>query len=245
MAEHNCSKCGKEYKSRSGVWKHEQKCQVDILDTSQSSVDEDIGVNASMPSSSPPVESSEAEDTPSTWMDFDMGIGEVDYTDTTPTALTMLANHKPKDRKKMTKAEQASFKTTEKAMLKMALGGIDTVLTQYGKAVTINPDFIVKHSDTSKEMVASAQYAWMEEKGLSISKYANKGMIAGALTAWYVGAPLMRIKKDAQKPMLKRIGGGSRSLLSRLPLIGRIFRRKKQVEETDFFQVEIESEELE
>ena len=227
MSEHNCSKCGKGYKSRSGLWKHEQKCEVDSLAHTQSSaVDEPVETSSSVAMPNTPADSNEVAEDTSSWMDFDMGAGEVEYTDTAPTALKMITSLKPKDRAKMTKAEEKSFKETEKAMLKMMLGGIDTVLTQYGKAVCLDPDFLVKHSDSSKNMVAEAQYAWMEEKGLSITKYANKGVVAGALTGWYIGAPLMRIKKDAKKPMLKRIGGGSRSLLSRLPLIGRMFKKR-------------------
>lgn len=233
MSENNCSKCGKSYKSRSGLWKHEQKCEVDPMEHTQSSV-VDEPVDSSSVASPTPTDSNEvAEDTPtSTWMDFDLGGGEVEYTDTAPTALKMITSMKPKDRSKMSKAEEKAFKETEKAMLKMVLGGIDTVLTQYGKAVCLDPEFMVKHSESSKEMVASAQYEWMQEKGFSITKYANKGVVAGALTGWYIGAPLMRIKRDAKKPMLKRIGGGSRSLLSRLPLIGRLFK-KKQPNTTD------------
>lgn len=243
MSENNCSKCGKAYKSRSGLWKHEQKCDKDPMEHTQSSVvDEPVDTSSSVASPTPTDSNEVAEDTPtSTWMDFDLGAGEVEYTDTAPTALKMITSMKPKDRNKMTKAEEKAFKETEKAMLKMVLGGIDTVLTQYGKAVCIDPDFVVKHSESSKEMVASAQYAWMEEKGLSITKYANKGVVAGALTGWYIGAPLMRIKRDAKKPMLKRIGGGSRSLLSRIPLIGRLFKRK-QPNSTDelFGNIEVE-----
>ena len=230
MSEHVCEDCGKSYKSRSGLWKHQKKMgHGKFADPSQSSVvDEPVETSSSVAMPTPTDSNEVAEDTTtSSWMDFDMGAGEVEYTDTTPVALKMITSLKPKDRAKMTKAEEKSFKETEKAMLKMMLGGIDTVLTQYGKAVCLDPDFIVKHSDSSKNMVSEAQYAWMEEKGLSITKYANKGVIAAGLTAWYIGAPLMRIKKDAKKPMLKRIGGGSRSLLSRLPLIGRWFKKKK------------------
>ena len=63
---------------------------------------------------------------------------------------------------------------------------------------------------------------------MSISKYASTGVVAGAMTAWYIGSPLMRIKKKAQKPMIKRVGGGIMGMFRRLPLIGRLFGKKKQ-----------------
>ena len=244
MSEHNCSKCGKSYKSRSGVWKHEQKCQVDSFEHTQSSVVDETEPPMLASSSSESVDIAEDTSTTSKWMDFDLGGGAVEYTDTPPAALKMVVAQGQKDRKKMSKQEEKAFKDTEKAMLKMMLGGIDTVLTTYGKAITLNPDFLVKHSESSKEMVSGAQYAWMEEKGLSLSKYANKGVLAAGLTTWYVAAPIMRIKSEAKKPMLKRMGGGGRSLLSRLPLIGRIFKRKPQTSE-EIFSVEDDGVDIE
>jgi hypothetical protein len=238
MAAHPCPKCGKEYKSRSGVWKHEQKCQVDALSHTESSVVEVEEGSSMPPADSSPLDTDTAGDTSSSkWMDFDLGGGEIEYTDSAPAPLKILAEYKPKDHKKMSVAELKSFKETEKAMLKMMLGGIDAVLTTYGKAVCLDPDFIVKHSESSKEMVSSAQYAYMEEKGVSISKYASKGMLAGALTTWYVAAPIMRIRKDAKKPMMKRLGGGAGSLMSRIPLIGRFFKRKPKTSE-DIFSID-------
>jgi len=237
MAMHPCPKCGKEYKSRSGVWKHEQKCQVDALSHTESSVVEVEEGSILLADSSSSDTDTAGDTSSSTWMDFDLGAGQVEYTDSAPVPLKILADYKPKDVKKMSKAELKSFKETEKAMLKMMLGGIDSVLTTYGKAVCLDPDFLVKHSDSSKDMVAGAQYAWMEEKGLSISKYASKGMLAGGLTAWYVAAPIMRIRKDAKKPMIKRLGGGAGSILSRIPLIGRMFKKKPRTSE-DIFSID-------
>jgi len=236
MSEYPCKYgCGKVLKSRAGIYKHELKCDTDPTEHTQSSpVDE---TEPPMLASSNLESNTEGDTSSSKWMDFDLGMSEVEYTDTPPTALKMVVAQGQKDRKKMNKQEEKAFKETEKAMLKMLLNGADHMLSTYGRAVTLNPDFIVKHSESSKDMVAGAQYAWMEEKGLSISKYASKGVLAATLTTWYVGAPIMRIKSEAKKPMFKRIGGGSKSLLSRLPLIGRIFKRKPKTTE-DMFNID-------
>ena len=87
---------------------------------------------------------------------------------------------------------------TEIALLKAGLGGVDVLLTQYGKGVTVNPDFEVRHSEASKDMVAEAQYAYLDERDIHLTRYMSKGIVAGTLTAWYVGAPLMRIKKESK-----------------------------------------------
>ena len=103
--------------------------------------------------------------------------------------------------------------------------GTDHLLTSYGKAITLDASFLVKHSEKSKKIVAEAQYAYLEEKGIMLSSYMSKGVVAGALTGWYILSPLTRIKRAAKRPMIKRIGGG---FLSKLPLIGRWFKPKAE-----------------
>ena len=235
---HNCSKCGKEYKSRSGLWKHEKKCEVGELTITESPVatESEVSSSVAMPNTSP-LDDDVAQDDTSSWMDFDLNVEEGE---SVPEPLKLLKAPK-KDIKKMSNKELESFKQTEIALLKMGLGGIDVILSQYGKGITLDKEFEVRHSDGAKTTVATAQYAWMEEKGMSISKYASTGVVAGAMTAWYIGSPLMRIKKKAQKPMIKRVGGGVLGMFRRLPLIGRLFGKKKPKDPTEVGQtVEIE-----
>jgi len=231
---HNCSKCGKEYKSRSGLWKHEQKCDVGDLEITESPVamESDASSSVAMPNTSALDDEVAQGDTSSSWMDFDLNIEEGE---SVPEPLKLLKAPK-KDIKKMSNKELESFKQTEIALLKMGLSGIDVILSQYGKGITLDKEFEVRHSEGAKTTVASAQYAWMEEKGMSISKYASTGVVAGAMTAWYVGAPLMRIKKKAQRPMIKRVGGGVLGMFRRLPLIGRLFGKRKQKDSTEVGQ---------
>ena len=222
---HACSKCGKEYKSRSGLWKHEQKCTVGDLEITESPVatESEVSSSVAMPNTST-LDNDVAQGDTSSWMDFDLNIEEGE---SVPEPLKLLKAPK-KDIKKMSNKELESFKQTEIALLKMGLSGIDVILSQYGKGITLDKEFEVRHSEGAKTTVATAQYAWMEEKGMSISKYASTGVVAGAMTAWYIGSPLMRIKKKAQKPMIKRVGGGIMGMFRRLPLIGRLFGKKKQ-----------------
>ena len=231
--EYPCRHCSKIYFSRSGAWKHEKKCESSDKDftVSQSTVDEEP-LKVAMPTSP----SDEAVDTSSSnWADFEMP-DESDATDTIPEAIKLLSRPKPKNMKKMSAKEFESFKATEIALLKMGLGGIDVILTQYGKGVCLDKEFEVRHSDSSKNIVASAQHAWLQEKGLSVSKYASTGVVAASLTGWYVAAPLARIRRDAKKPMLRKIGGGIGGFFSRLPLIGRLFKRKSKNSENEVGQ---------
>ena len=249
MSEYICEDCGKSYKSRSGLWKHQKKLGHGKFATSHSDriIEEDADFNTSDDTSilsiesentqsvgvqsSPDLESSfdTPTDTQYEWMDFDFGSTE-DVTDTIPTTFKAVMSPVPNPSGKMSKAQAKALEQQNKGILKMGLSTVDVLLTQYGKAVTLNPDFEVKHSDSDKELVANAQYRWMEEKGFFLTNYLSTGMIASGLTVWYVGSPLMRIRKKRKKASL--VGG----LLSRLPLIGRLFKRKKDQELPDIGQ---------
>ncbi len=175
------------------------------------------------PSDLPPTPESVSppEDTPE-WMSFDFG-SDQEATDTIPSTFKSVFKPVPSGTStgRMTKAQAAALESQNKGILKMGLTTIDVLLTKYAQAITLDPDIEVKHSESDKDLVANAQYRWMEEKGLFLTNYLSTGLIAGTLTAWYVGSPINRIRKKSKG---KKLVGG---LLSRLPLIGRLFRKKK------------------
>ncbi len=235
---------GKEYKSRSGAWKRNKLLEKTNSDATAEAIDsppadeavsseQTIHIDDSDPAPAPATApADEAEDSKPKWMDFQMG-DLTETTDTIPTPLRMLTPADPK--KKLTPKERKAAKETELAMLTLGLTGVDHVLTAYGKAVTLSPDFIVQHSSKSKKIVAEAQYAYLDEKGIMLSSYLSRGVIAGALTGYYCLAPLGRIRKNAKKPMIKRLSGG---FLSRIPLIGRFFKPKQADELFNNLEVE-------
>lgn len=235
MSDHICETCGKSYKSRSGLWKHQKKlghgkfANVEDSDIS-TSPDETIPIDESQSAGEkvspiPPDKPNDGSpaDTPK-WMDFDFGSN--DSTDTIPTTFRSIMTPAPAGVTKMTKAQAAALEKQNKGILKMGLTTIDVILSKYAQAVTLDPDFVVAHSEGDKDLVANAQYRWMEEKGFFLTNYLSTGMIAGGLTLHYVAAPVYRIRKKAKKKLFK-----GRGLLSRLPLIGRLFRRKNQPQE--------------
>ena len=231
MTDYTCETCGKSYKSRSGLWKHQKKLghgkfadtireveeTIPIDDSSPSGGDEVSPIPPDRPSADPP------EDTPK-WMDFDFGSDE--STDTIPTTFKSILTPAPAGSGKMSKAQAAALEKQNKGILKMGLTTVDVLLSKYAQAVTLDPDFVVAHSEADKDLVANAQYRWMEEKGFFLTNYLSTGMIAGGLTLHYVAAPVYRIRKKAKKKLFK-----GRGLLARLPLIGRLFRRKQEVSE--------------
>ena len=236
MSDYTCETCGKTYKSRSGLWKHQKKlghgkfANSDteyIPPTEERKGPETVPIHES-PSAGdkvspiPPDKPEQAPaDTPE-WMDFDFGSS--DSTDTIPSTFKSVLTPVPGGGGKMSKAQAAALEKQNKGILKMGLTTIDVLLSKYAQAVTLDPDFQVSHSETDKDLVANAQYRWMEEKGFFLTNYLSTGMIAGGLTLHYVAAPVYRIRKKAKKKLFK-----GRGLLARLPLIGRLFRRKQEV----------------
>lgn len=228
-----CETCGKEYKTRSGLWKHQKKLghgkfaqesrpeEPEILESKPAEPENEVLHSSSSASTTQAV----GEDTFSDdeWFNFDFGESE-DKTDTIPTPLKLVVNQPIDVGGKMTKAQREAFKTQNMALLKMGLTTTDLLLSKYGQAITLDKEFKVEHSESDKDLVANAQYRYLEEKGLFLTNYLSSGIVAGSLTAWYIGSPLMRIRKKRKKSSM--VGG----LLSRLPLIGRLFKRKPKVE---------------
>ncbi len=229
MSEHVCADCGKSYKSRSGLWKHQKKMKHGKFAVIDSPVVVKESPQYQDSSDKPPIldttdgihSSPDVEPQPDTqtWQNFEFGDFQSD-TDIIPLPLKAVVNKPIVPNSKMSKAQSQALKKQNTAILKMGLSTIDSLLTTYGKAATLDKDFEVKHSESDKDLVANAQFAYLEEKGLFLTNYLSTGVIAGTLTAWYVGKPLNRIRKNKKK----QIAG---NMLRRLPLIGRLFKKKK------------------
>lgn len=231
----NCRHCDREYKSRGSCWKHEQKCDLNPENEVEEYTD-GVSDNTSSASSSPPSDTA-FDGEPSTpspnepeWLDFDMGFDDT-VTEVMPTPLKMMAKEakKPKG-KKLNKAEQKALGNLNVQLLKSGLTIGDSLLTRYAQAVTLQDDYLVKHSESDKDMVAEAQWRYLESKGVIPSNVINEGVIAAGMTAWYFGKPAMEIRKQSKVKLLRGVGGRL-SFLGRLPLIGRIFKRRRNNDE--------------
>jgi hypothetical protein len=138
-------------------------------------------------------------------------------------------------RGKMSKAEIQSLRDTSKGILTMGLTFGDTLLSLWGRGQLLDPDFKVQHSDRDKELTADAVVGAMEEKGLYLANSISRTAVAGVMLGWYFGVPTYQISKKSKKGLFK--GGRGSGLLARIPLIGRLFRRKRK-------QVQIPVEEV-
>lgn len=241
MSEHKCEECGKTFKTRSGLWKHAKKHEPSYDDDEPIVVEETYTDEAIVDESNSSINDDGSTSTPSStsskWQSFTLNIDE-EVTETMPTPLKMVARQtKQQSGSKKTKAQLEAEGKLNVALLKSGLGIVDGVLTKYGRAVTLDEEYSVKHSDADKTMVAEAQWRYLESKGVIPSMVINEGVLAAGMTAWYVGSPLMDIRKKSKRPLglLKgtgKVAGG----LRRLPLIGRLFGRRKKNKDELFQQ---------
>jgi hypothetical protein len=237
VSDLTCAECGKTFKTRSGLWKHSKKHEPSYDDDEPIVVEEQTDEVAADDSSNSSFSDEGSTSTPSStsskWQSFSLDIDD-EVTETMPTPLKMVARQtQQKSGSKKTKAQLEAEGKLNVQLLKSGLGIIDGVLTKYGRAVTLDEEYAVKHSDADKTMVAEAQWRYLESKGVIPSMVINEGVLAAGMTAWYVGSPLMDIRKKSKRS-LGLLKGGSKVAggLRRLPLIGRLFgRRKKNAEE--------------
>tara|TARA_R100000353_G_scaffold171908_2_gene136604 strand:+ start:1616 stop:2362 length:747 start_codon:yes stop_codon:yes gene_type:complete len=237
-----CDECDATFKTRAGLWKHKKnkhpKESLPVEENASNITDDKREPQTKgEPVSSSFSDASTGEDTKTEWLDFDFGEPN-DKTDVIPTTLKGIAKPINQTKSKMTKAQRESFKKQNTAILKMGLTTIDSILTAYGKKATQNDDFLVSHSESDKDLVANAQYAYLEEKDLFLTNYLSTGLIAGTLTTWYIGSPIMRIRKQSTG---KKVVG---NIFKKLPLFGRLFRRKPkpQTEIGQIVEVEEDAE---
>jgi len=170
-----------------------------------------------------PQEAESDDDSPS-WRDFN--IDENDSTENIPNALKMASA--------MTGGGGGSnvdlqlMHETNLQLLKMTLTGVDWAITRYGQVATMNEEYVCKHSETDKQLVASAQYRYMMEKGLNPSDYVSSGGIALALTGSYILPPIMKIQKKKKREVF---GNFIKSIPKKFNIIGRFRRRRRQRDE--------------
>jgi len=231
--------CSKQFKTRSGRYKHEKKCEfgsnsdeevivTETVDEVQTTSEEETSVVSSA-SEDVPVEETASTTSDSKWQSFDMGFND-EVTEVMPQPLKMLTKPQPRSNKKMTKAE---MKAEEDLNMSLLVGGLtiaDSLMSKYGKATLLDEDFEVKHSDADKKMVAGSQWRYLKSKGVVPSDVVNEGIIAAGMTAWYL-SPVVKITRKSKVPMLK----GRLRFFQRLPLLGRFFGRRKKNKQ-DFAQ---------
>ena len=164
----------------------------------------------------------------SEWLNWDSLESEEESTHSMPSPLKAIKKKSTKGkRSKRSAKELQSARSTSKNLITMGLGFSDILMSAWGKGVLLDKDFEVQHKQSDKELVAESGVAYMEEKGIFLSDRISKGVVFASMMGWYHLVPLNDIRKKAEKPFFKRGGG----LLSKIPLIGRLFKKKTPKQE--------------
>ena len=236
--EYACDSCGHPL-SKSGYYTAKKRGYCRQCKNSQGG---EVEVSSIPPLSSssfdepspPPIEEDrdieDYDDTEPEWLNFEPDESE-EITESIPTALKM-ATALSGDPSARTKKEIELAHQTNLEILKMGLGGVDVLSTKYGQAITLDEEYLCKHSEADKELVAHAQYRFLLEKGIDPSSIVSTGTIATALTGYYVLPPIMKVRKRAKVKLFKN-AGRFLGVFRKIPLIGRLFGGKKKHEAND------------
>ena len=205
---------GKQYASRSGAWKRNQKLR------DQGLLDETESVEA--PSETVSETESEVIEESGDWTSFDWGDEMPESFEFIPAPLKQL--RKPIDRKKRSKEEIAAEMGTNVAMLKIGYKSADHLMTRYKRAVTADPDALVSHTEEDYEWISTVTNTALDYRGLSIARFLGPGSIALVANSYWFGVPMYKITKQAKRSPFK--SGMLRRILARIPIIGRRFRKR-------------------
>lgn len=238
--EYICEDCGKTYKHAASLYKHQRRhrhgkfasIQGDGESRPSDKVSSGKHANALHDDNSPPhleegsnegskegstfPENDEHPGTTYAWQSFEVEMD--DATAPIPGVLKGLKRHgKGKKVSNMTGAERDS----QKRLIGIAYRGIDGILEKYGQAVIENETFEISRSQSDYDWVSTLTLDMCEEQGWSGIPISATGLwVIGS--GYWVGKPITEIQRKRTKPL-----GKGKGFLSRLPLVGRFIKKRK------------------
>ncbi len=209
---------GREYKSKSGMWKRNNKLKKERDDSTPPE----------------PKEAKKAEseqgDSPSEpkidWVEMDFGDDPI--TEVIPAPLKRIkprGSTKGKPSKKQLEAERQM----NEGILVTGYKTGDYLMTRYKRGVMDDPnaDAIV-HAEDDYEWIAGVTQDGFEAQGVNLAGMIGPGALAlGANAVWF-GTPLYRIQKEAKKsPFTGRLGGALGRFAERIPFVGKRIKERR------------------
>ena len=222
---------GREYKSKSGMWKRNKKLE-----------EEREPVTSPEPKEATKVES-EQGDSPSEpkveWAEMDFG--DEPITEVVPAPLKRI---KPRGATtgKPTKKQLEAERQMNEGILVTGYKTGDYLMTRYKRGVLDDPnaDAIV-HTEEDYEWISGVSQDALEAQGMNLAGAIGPGGLAVIANGVWFGTPLMRIQKEANKsPFQGRVGGAIGRFVERIPIIGKRIKDRR----LRTLQQEIEQDEL-
>tara|TARA_R100001079_G_scaffold63069_1_gene32649 strand:- start:331 stop:1050 length:720 start_codon:yes stop_codon:yes gene_type:complete len=203
---------GRQFATRSGAWKHSKS----IDDTPE-------------PPAEPQYEAvQDDEPDPISWASVDFGGDMESPTEVVPTVLKRITPTVAGQKK--TRKEMEQERKTNVALLKVGYRTGDVLLTRYKRALMEDPNADpISHSETDYEWISGVSNAALEENGISIGAAIGTTQIALISNAYWFGAPVAKIHKEADKsPFTGRVGGAVGRFLERVPVLGRRLKARRE-----------------
>tara|TARA_R100000655_G_scaffold91898_1_gene132866 strand:+ start:784 stop:1518 length:735 start_codon:yes stop_codon:yes gene_type:complete len=209
---------GREYKSKSGMWKRNKKLEEEREDTTPPE----------------PKEAKKAEseqgDSPSEpkveWTEMDFG--DEPITEVVPAPLKRI---KPRGTTsgKPTKKQLEAERQMNEGILVTGYKTGDYLMTRYKRGVLDDPNAeAIVHTEEDYEWISGVSQDALEAQGLNLAGAIGPGGLAVIANGVWFGTPLMRIQKESNKsPFQGRVGGAIGRFVERMPIIGKRIKDRR------------------
>ena len=209
---------GREYKSKSGMWKRNKKLE-----------EEREPVTSPDPKEATKAES-EQGDSPSEpkveWTEMDFG--DEPITEVVPAPLKRI---KPRGATtgKPTKKQLEAERQMNEGILVTGYKTGDYLMTRYKRGVLDDPNAeAIVHTEEDYEWISGVSQDALEAQGLNLAGAIGPGGLAVIANGVWFGTPLMRIQKEANKsPFQGRVGGAIGRFVERIPIIGKRIKDRR------------------
>ena len=209
---------GREYKSKSGMWKRNKKLE-----------EEQEPILPPEPKEAKKAES-EQGDSPSEpkveWAEMDFG--DEPITEVVPAPLKRI---KPRGATsgKPTKKQLEAERQMNEGILVTGYKTGDYLMTRYKRGVLDDPNAeAIVHTEEDYEWISGVSQDALEAQGLNLAGAIGPGGLAVIANGVWFGTPLMRIQKESNKsPFQGRVGGAIGRFVERLPIIGKRIKERR------------------
>jgi hypothetical protein len=215
---------GREYKSKSGMWKRNKKLESESAGSSDGATKEagqpEVETRKSSDRDSPPSEPKIE------WTEMDFG--DQPITEVVPAPLKRI---KPRGATtgKPTKKQLEAERQMNEGILVTGYKTGDYLMTRYKRGVLDDPNAeAIVHTEEDYEWISGVSQDALEAQGLNLAGAIGPGGLAVIANGVWFGTPLMRIQKEAKKsPFQGRVGGAIGRFVERLPIIGKRIKERR------------------
>ena len=209
---------GREYKSKSGMWKRNKKLEKEREPVTSPDPKEATkeGSEQGDPPSEPKVE----------WTEMDFG--DEPITEVVPAPLKRI---KPRGATtgKPTKKQLEAERQMNEGILVTGYKTGDYLMTRYKRGVLDDPNAeAIVHTEEDYEWISGVSQDALEAQGLNLAGAIGPGGLAIIANGVWFGTPLMRIQKESNKsPFQGRLGGAIGRFVERIPIIGKRIKERR------------------